>query len=62
MEQSDVAREAKEMVQLYGEQATIISGMRAKRSADRSDTQKFHFWNRVTDAIKDIQRTTPTTL
>jgi hypothetical protein len=56
MDESDVFREAKDVIHQYGEQAAIVSGIRAKRAAGHGDAQKFHFWNRVTDAIKDIQR------
>jgi hypothetical protein len=56
MEKSDVSREADEMIRLFGIKAALIAEMRASRAVPKGDTGKFHFWNRVADAIKDVER------
>jgi hypothetical protein len=59
MEESGVFHKANEVIELYGEHAATISGMRAKGAADRGNVQKFHFRNRVMDGTNDIQRMAP---
>jgi hypothetical protein len=56
MEESEITREALEMIREYGGKALLIAGARATSSVSRQDATKFHYWSRVADTIKDLER------
>jgi hypothetical protein len=56
MEESEVKREALEMIREYGSKAVLIAEMRATSAVSKQDATKFHFWKRVADTIKDLER------
>jgi hypothetical protein len=56
MEESDVTREALEMIREYASKAVLIAERRATSAVSKQDATKFHFWNRVADTIKDLER------
>jgi hypothetical protein len=56
MEESEVTREALEMIQEHGSKAVLIAEARATFAVSKQDATKFHFWNRVVDTIRDLER------
>jgi hypothetical protein len=56
MEKSEITREAMELVREFGNEATLLAEARAKRAVSKQDAAKFHFWNRVADTVKDLER------
>jgi hypothetical protein len=56
MEKSEIVYEAQELVREFGNEAMLLAVTRAKRAASKQDATKFHFWNRVADTIKDLER------
>jgi hypothetical protein len=56
MEKSEIVHEAQELVREFGIEAMLLAEARAKRAVSRQDAAKFHFWNRVADTIKDLER------
>ena len=56
MEETEVTREALEMIREHGSKATLIAEARATFAVSKQDATKFHFWNRVVDTIKDLER------
>lgn len=56
MDKSEIAYEAHELVREFGSEAALLAQARAKRAVTKQDALKFHFWTRVSDAIKDLER------
>ena len=56
MEESEVTYEAREMIRQYGNRAVRAAEVLANRAVSEQDANRLHFWNRVADAIKDLQR------
>jgi hypothetical protein len=56
MEESEVTREALEIMREHGSKAVLIAGALATSAVSKQDATKFHFWNRVADTIQDLER------
>jgi hypothetical protein len=56
MENSEIVHEALRLIKEFGNEAMLLAEARAKRAVSKQDATKFHFWNRVADTIKDLQR------
>jgi hypothetical protein len=56
MQNSEIAYEAQELVREFGSEAKLLAEARAKRAISKQNARDFHFWNRVTDTIKDLER------
>ena len=56
MEESEVTRKALEMIREHGSKAVLIAEAQATFAVSKQDATKFHFWNRVVDTIKDLER------
>ena len=59
MEQIEILGAARQLIGLHGQGAKAQSKARADRLFAIGDIAGFHKWNRVTDAIKDIERKNP---
>ena len=56
MEEAEIRAAANRMMQLYGPRAQAQAIERADKMLALGEIAGFHKWNRVTDAIKDMQR------
>lgn len=56
MEESEVTREALAIMREHGSKAALIAGALATSAVSKQDATQFHFWNRVTDTIQDLER------
>ena len=56
MEEVEIKAAASQMMRLHGPHALTQSIESADKMLARGDIAGFHKWNRVTDAIRDMQR------
>jgi hypothetical protein len=56
MEETEVRSAARQMIWLHGPRAQDQAGERADKMFSLGDMAGFHKWNRVTDAINDLER------
>jgi hypothetical protein len=56
MEQSEIVQEARELVREFGNEAMLLAEARARRAVSKQDAAKYHFWKRVADTIRDLER------
>ena len=59
MDDRDIWRSAKRLVDLYGEDASIRAAMRADELLARGDLDGAGTWRRILDAVKELERTEP---
>ncbi len=55
----DIYRAAKALVDRYGHDAQLLAIKRATEMLDAGDVGGYAVWKRIVDAIKDMQRETP---
>ena len=58
MQEAEIQAAARQLVWLHGTRARVQAADQADKSFCRGDIAGFHKWNRVKDAIKDIERKT----
>jgi hypothetical protein len=56
MKQSEIDAAARQLVWLHGSRAQVDAEERADKMLSVGDIAGFHKWNRVKDAIKDLER------
>jgi hypothetical protein len=56
MKQSEIDAAARQLVWLHGPRAQVAAEERADKMLSVGDIAGFHKWNRVKDAIKDLER------
>lgn len=56
MEQAEIQAAARQMIWLHDTRAQAKAREQADKMFSVGDIAGFHKWNRVTDAIKDIER------
>jgi hypothetical protein len=56
MDESEVQSAAKQMMRLHRSRALLHAGLEATKKLSQGDITGFHLWNRVQDAIKDLER------
>ena len=56
MEEAEVRSAARQMIWLHGSRAKDQAGERADKMFSLGDMTGFRKWNRVTGAIKDLER------
>ncbi len=59
MDDIDIYRSAKLLIDKHGDEAAIIAIKRATEMLDAGDVDGYAVWKRIVDAIKDMQRETP---
>ena len=59
MDERDIWRSAKRLVDLYGGDATIHAAMRADKFLAQGDIDGAGTWRRVPAAVKELERTEP---
>ena len=59
MDDIDIFRSAKLLIDRHGNEASIIAIKRATKMLDDGDVAGYAVWKRVVVAIKDMQRETP---
>ena len=59
MDDLDIWRSAKRLVDLYGDDATIHAAMRADELLAQGDMDGAGIWRRVLAAVKELGRTVP---
>jgi hypothetical protein len=59
MDESDIAAAARQLISLHGSGAQAEAKTQADKRFSIGDIAGFHKWNRVTDAIKDLEREAP---
>ncbi len=55
----DIVRSAKLLIDKHGDEAAIIAIKRATKMLDDGDVDGYAVWKRIVDAVKDMQRETP---
>ena len=55
----DVFRSAAMLIKEHGHDAQLLAIKRATKMLDAGDVDGYAVWNRIVDAIKDIQQETP---
>jgi hypothetical protein len=60
MQEIEIQAAARQLIWLHGTRAQIQAADQADKVFARGDIAGFHKWNRVKDAIKDIERKTQT--
>lgn len=55
-DEADVRREAEEMVRLFRKKAAMTARLRAIRAIQWKGTGQDQFWNKVADAIMELER------
>ncbi len=58
MQEAEIQAAARQLIWLHGARAQIEAAEQADKMFSRGDITGFHKWNRVKDAIKDIERKT----
>jgi hypothetical protein len=58
MQEVEIQAAARQLVWLHGTRAQVQAADQADKSFSRGDIAGFHKWNRVKDAIKEIERKT----
>jgi hypothetical protein len=58
MEKPEIQSAARQMIWLHGPRAQVKAGEQADNMFSLGDIAGFHKWNKVTDAIKDLERKT----
>jgi hypothetical protein len=56
MERTEIEAAARQLVWLHGPRAQTEAQTQADKRFSIGDIAGFHKWNRVTDAIKDLER------
>ena len=59
MDEADIWRSAKALIDSYGADATIHAAMRADKLLAQGDLDGAGTWRRVLDAVKELERTEP---
>ena len=59
VEDIDIYRLAKLLIEKHGDEADIIAIKRATKMLDDGDVDGYAVWKRIVDAIKDMQREMP---
>ena len=59
MDDRDIWRSAKALIDSYGDDATIHAAMRADELLAQGDIDGAGTWRRVLDAVKELERTEP---
>ncbi len=60
MQEAEIQSAARQLIWLHGTRAQIQAADQADKMFSRGDIAGFHKWNRINDAIKDIERKTQT--
>jgi hypothetical protein len=60
MQEAEIQAAARQTIWLHGTRAQIQAAEQADKLFSRGDIAGFHRWNRVKDAIKDIERKSQT--
>ncbi len=55
----DVFQSAAVLIKQHGDDAQLLAIKRATKMLDAGDVDDYAVWNRIADAIKDIQQETP---
>lgn len=58
MEEIDIWRAAKQMIDQHADAAMIEASMRAHAASAQGDMFNFDIWKRVAKAVKELERTT----
>ncbi len=58
MQEAEIQAAARQLIWLHGPRAQIQAAAHADKMFARGDIAGFHKWNRVKDAIKDMERKT----
>ena len=56
MEEAEILRAARQMIDLHGDGAESAAGHRADKLLNRGNVDGFHTWARVASAIADLRR------
>jgi hypothetical protein len=59
MEEIDIWRAAKQMVELYPEGAVMAAAQRADSAYEQGDMFNFELWRRITKAVSELERQKP---
>ena len=59
MDDIDIFRSAKLLIDKHGDEADVIAIKRAMKMLDSDDMDGHAVWKRIVDAIKDMRRETP---
>jgi hypothetical protein len=59
IEELDVWRAAKQMMDYYPDEPAIHAARRADKALAEGDTEGFSVWNRITKAIEELCRKSP---
>ena len=59
MEDRDVWRAAKQMLELHPQGASFAAAQRADKALEQGDLFNFNFWQRITKALDGLERTKP---
>ncbi len=59
MDDIDIFRSAKLLIDKHGGDAPVLAIKRATKMLDAGDVDGYAVWKRIVDAIKDTQRETP---
>ena len=59
MNESDIWRSAKALIDSYGDDASVHAAMRADKLLARGDLDGAGTWRRVLEAVKELERTEP---
>jgi hypothetical protein len=60
MQETEIQAAARQLIWLHGARAQIQAADQADKMFSCGDIAGFHKWNRVKDAVKDIERKTQT--
>jgi hypothetical protein len=56
MQEAEIQAAARQLIWLHGTRAQLQAAEQADKTFSRGDIAGFHKWNRIKDAIKDIER------
>ena len=59
MDDIDIFRSAKLLIDRHGDEADVIAIKRATKMLDAGDMDGYAVWKRIVGAIEDMQRETP---
>jgi hypothetical protein len=59
LEEIDIWRAAKQMLDLYPEGAELAAAQRADKALEMGDVFNYHLWTRITKAVQDLERQKP---